>query len=164
MHSDFRELLRIFNANGVRYLVVGGYAVMEYTEPRYTKDLDLWIAPDLQNAAAVYRSLAEFGAPLGEVTPEDFAQEGNVYQIGISPVRIDILVSIEGVQFEDAWTRRVERSLGDLTVPILSREDLVRNKRAAGRPQDRIDAKRLEAARRRQSRREPGRGGSAAGD
>lgn len=155
MHSDFKELLRIFNAHGVRYLVVGGYAVMEYTEPRFTKDLDLWVARDPDNAAAVYQALDEFGAPMGSVSVEDFAHEGNVYQIGVSPVRIDVLMSIEAVEFEEAWERRVERPIGDLTVPILSREDLMRNKRATGRPQDRIDARNLAGPSRRRRGRTP---------
>jgi hypothetical protein len=146
MHSDFSELLRALSAHGVRYLVVGGYAVMEYTEPRYTKDLDVWIARDRNNADAVYQALCDFGAPVESITAEDFTQEGIVYQIGVSPVRVDLLTSITGVEFDDAWTRRTEREVNGLTISILSREDLIRNKRATGRPQDRLDARRLEAA------------------
>ncbi len=90
MNSDFEELLSLFNANDVKYLVVGGYAVMLYTEPRYTKDLDIWIEPSEDNAARVFRALSKFGAPLSGLTPSDFAHEGCFYQVGIPPVRVDI--------------------------------------------------------------------------
>jgi len=146
MHSDFRELLAALGASAVKYLVVGGYAVMEYTEPRYTKDLDLWVARDRSNAEALYRALAAFGAPLHTVTVEDFTQPGIAYRIGISPVRIDVLTSITGVDFEEAWSRRVEGNVEGLRVPIISREDLIANKSATGRLQDRLDARRLTAA------------------
>jgi hypothetical protein len=82
MNSDFKELLKVFNTNGVKYLVVGGYAVIEYTEPRYTKDLDIWISTEKENAAAVFRSLREFGAPLSGILEEDFANEELFYQMG----------------------------------------------------------------------------------
>jgi hypothetical protein len=91
MHSDFEELLSIFNAHEVKYLVVGGYAVMLYTEPRYTKDLDLWVEPGPENASRVFRALAAFGAPLMGLSPDDFAHEDFFYQIGVPPVRVDVL-------------------------------------------------------------------------
>src|ERR1019366_10703366 len=89
MNSDFEELLSIFNENGVRYLIVGGHAVMLYTEPRYTKDLDVWIDASAENAEQVYRSLLKFGAPLAGLTAKDFAEERTFYQMGIPPVRVD---------------------------------------------------------------------------
>ncbi|MCC6730875.1 MAG: nucleotidyltransferase [Chthonomonadales bacterium] len=146
MSSDFKELLCALGAHGVRYLLVGGYAVIEYTEPRFTKDLDLWIAADRANAEAVYRALAEFGAPMLGATVEDFAIEGGVFQIGISPFRVDILMSIDGVAFEDAWPRRGQADFGGVPVPVISRRDLIANKIAAGRPQDRRDARLLARA------------------
>ena len=85
MNSDFRDLLRIFNAGKVRYLVVGGHAVMKYTEPRYTKDLDLWIEATPKNARAVFKALKEFGAPLANLTEADFSKEGFFYQMGRPP-------------------------------------------------------------------------------
>ena len=85
MNSDFEELLRIFNGNEVKYLIVGGYAVMLYTEPRYTKDLDVWVLADPENAAKVWQSLVEFGAPLSGLCADDFASEGFFYQIGHPP-------------------------------------------------------------------------------
>ncbi|MFZ2633894.1 MAG: DUF6036 family nucleotidyltransferase [Desulfosalsimonadaceae bacterium] len=139
VNSDFSDLLRFFNVNRVRYLVVGGYALIQYAEPRYTKDLDLWISADVENARAVYQALSDFGAPLAELTAADFAQEGYFYQMGVPPVRVDILMGIPGVAFDEAWPRRVEVDFDDLMVPFISREDLVIAKRAAGRPQDLLD-------------------------
>src|SRR4051794_29299973 len=103
MNSDFKELLRLFNERDVRYLVVGGYAVMKYTEPRFTKDLDVWVEASVENARAVFAALREFGAPLSGIAPEDFAAEGCIYQMGRPPARVDVLTSIDGVRFADAW-------------------------------------------------------------
>src|SRR5205085_8704253 len=94
INSDFKDLLRDFNAAGIRYLIVGGYAVMVHTEPRYTKDLDIWIDRDEQNARAVLAALADFGAPIGEVTPADLIEPDVFFQIGIEPVRIDIMTTV----------------------------------------------------------------------
>jgi hypothetical protein len=143
VNSDFSELLRLFNVNGVRYLVVGGYAVMQHSEPRYTKDLDVWIATDEDNAAAIFAALREFGAPLANLTEKDFAEEGYFYQMGSPPVRVDVLMGIPGVTFEEAWVRRVEFLFDDLKVNFISKEDLIAAKLAAGRPQDLLDAKNL---------------------
>lgn len=146
VNSDFSDLLRLFAVSDVRYLVVGGYAVVQYTEPRYTKDLDLWIRTDPTNARAVYESLRAFGAPLTEMRPEDFAQDGFVFQVGVAPVRIDIMMGLAGVSFDDAWQRREVVDFDGLPVVFIGRDDRVAAKRASGRPQDLIDADRLEAA------------------
>jgi hypothetical protein len=106
VNSDFKELLSTFNDHRVEYLVVGGYAVIKYAEPRYTKDIDLWVNADNDNAAAVYKALRAFGAPLTGLTEEDFAHEGYFYQMGVAPVRDDILMSIPGLKFDEAWARR----------------------------------------------------------
>lgn len=143
---DFKELLSLFKKHNVRYLVVGGYAVMKYTEPRFTKDLDLWVAIDKENAEAVYSALKEFGAPLVGLTLEDFTQEGYFYQMGISPMRLDIMMSIPGVEFKSAWQRRVEVDLEGIRVPFISRGDLIQSKEASARPQDLIDAENLRKA------------------
>jgi hypothetical protein len=141
---DFSELLSLFIANKVRFLIVGGYAVMKYTEPRYTKDLDLWIAVDAKNAAAVYQSLRDFGAPLANLAIQDFQERDQVYQMGRPPLRVDILMSVSGVDFEAAWPRREKMKIGGMTVPFISREDLIRNKRATARAQDLLDLQNLE--------------------
>ena len=119
MNSDFDELLRLFDANGVRYLIVGGHAVMLYTEPRYTKDLDVWIEASDENATNVFRSLAEFGAPLSGLSANDYVHEGFFYQIGLPPVRVDILMSVDGLRFEDAWPNRQESEIGTQRAGLL---------------------------------------------
>lgn len=139
VNSDFSDLLRLFNDNGVRYLVIGGYAVVQYAEPRYTKDLDLLISTDEQNARAVYHALRAFGAPLAGLTERDFMEDGTFYQMGIPPLRVDILMGIPGVDFDPAWQQRVEVQFDDLIVPFISRSDLIKAKLASGRPQDLID-------------------------
>ena len=146
VNSDFSDLLNLFKANDVKYMVIGGYAVVQYTEPRFTKDLDLWISTQPNNAKAVFAALKEFGAPLEGMSPKDFSEEGYFYQMGVPPVRVDILMGIPGVQFDEAWERRVEVQFDDVSVTIISREDLIRAKRAAGRPQDLLDAASLEQA------------------
>jgi hypothetical protein len=138
--------LRIFNANRVKYLVIGGYAVIRYTEPRYTKDLDLWVSADAENARSVYAALKEFGAPLTGLTEQDFAEEGYFYQMGVPPLRVDVLMGIPGVVFSDAWERREETDFGGLRIPFISRRDLIAAKRASGRPQDLLDAQSLTEA------------------
>jgi hypothetical protein len=143
---DFKELLSILERHKVRYLVVGGYAVMKYTEPRFTKDLDLWIATDPGNAEAVFAALREFGAPLKDLTPADFTQEGYFYQMGNPPFRLDIMMSLPGVTFETAWADREETRVEGLVIPFISKADLIKTKEASARDQDLIDVKRLRRA------------------
>src|SRR5258708_2251566 len=104
----YKELLQLLREHHVEYLIVGGYAVMKYTEPRYTKDLDVWVNNSAQNSARVFDALVKFGAPLKHdgITPETFTQNSVVYQIGVAPVRIDFLTHITGVEFADAWRGR----------------------------------------------------------
>jgi hypothetical protein len=144
MNSDFEDLLKIFDRCEVRYLVVGGHAVMRYTEPRYTKDLDIWVDASPANALIVFAALAEFGAPLSNLQPDDFAREGFVYQLGMPPARIDILMSIDGVKFSEAWPNRERAKLGSEEAWFIGRGDLIRNKRASGRHIDLHDAELLE--------------------
>jgi hypothetical protein len=140
---DFRELLEAFNAEKVSYLVVGGYAVTKYTEPRFTKDLDVWVSPDDENAQRVFSALTKFGAPLSGLSPKDFSVKGFFYTIGMAPLRIDVLFEIAGVDFEDCYARRSETDIGDLVVNFISLEDLIINKETAGRHQDLADAEKL---------------------
>ena len=146
MPADWTELLRALNAHDVKFLVVGGYAFGAYTEPRATKDLDIFIRADESNSEAVYRALADFGAPLHNLSPADF-RDGSCFQIGTPPGRIDILQQIDGITFDEAWKNRVEADLaGDMRVAVISREDLIRNKLASGREQDLLDVKKLRAS------------------
>ena len=119
---------------------------MLYTEPRYTKDLDVWIEPSPDNAARVFRALAEFGAPLAGIVAEDFTAPDLIYQLGMPPSRVDILTSISGVDFEDAWGRRKVAEFGDTPTMFISLDDLITNKRAVGRTTDLADCERLEEA------------------
>ena len=139
VNSDFSDLLQIFNAREVKYLVIGGYAVVQYAEPRFTKDLDILIGTDPVNAHAVYTALREFGAPLTGLTPKDFSEEGFFFQIGLSPVRVDVLMGIPGIHFDECWNRRLEVDFDGLKVIFISKQDLIASKRAAGRPQDLLD-------------------------
>ncbi len=143
MNSDFKDLLRALNEAKARYLVVGGYAVIKHTEPRYTKDLDVWVSPDIENAKRVYAALRNFGAPLGGVTVEDFTDTSIVYHMGRAPSRIDVLMSLRGLEFEGSWTNRVEAEFGDVATQFLSPQDLVTNKRLVGRAQDLMDVESL---------------------
>ena len=144
VNSDFRDLFAALNAAGVRYLLVGGYALAFHAEPRFTKDLDVWVEPLPENAARVMKALADFGAPLQGVTFEDFARPGIVFQMGVPPNRIDVLTGVDGVTFEEAWPGRAESSYGDQAITVIGRSDLVRNKRASGRPQDLLDVQMLD--------------------
>jgi hypothetical protein len=139
IHQDFSELLSEFIAEGVRFLVVGGYAVGVHARPRMTKDLDLFVARDAENAGRVYRALARFGAPLEGVTESDFTNDDLIYQMGQPPVRIDIITAIEGVGFDEAWRGRLAISVAGMNVYVIGKEELIRNKKSVGRPQDLAD-------------------------
>src|SRR5262249_48803800 len=137
-NPHFRELLQTLNDCEVRYLIVGGYAVMKYTEPRYTKDLGVWVENSVDNALRVFDALKRFGAPLESdgVTPETFTGNETTYQIGLAPLRVDILTQITGVEFSAAWSRRVRGMIFGIPVPFISLDDLIVNKRETGRSSD----------------------------
>lgn len=142
MFDDFKELLSIFNAQKVKYLIVGGYAVSLHAQPRATKDIDLLIKPDADNAKAVYAALGRFGAPLEGLTAEDFLERDKFFRVGRAPVMVDILPEIKGVDFDRAWQNRVEAVIdpqSGLTASFISSQDLIAAKLAAGRPQDIAD-------------------------
>jgi hypothetical protein len=146
MNSDFKELLQCFARHRVRYLVVGGYAVIHYAEPRFTKDLDLWIEPSAANARRVAKAFREFGIPLIEITESDLAQPGTQFMLGRSPVMLDFLTTIEPLDFSCCWSRRkiVRHDFG--RVNYLHKSDLITAKRHAGRPQDLADLSSLDEA------------------
>jgi hypothetical protein len=149
MLSDYREVLSILNAHRVRYLIIGAYAVAIHAQPRATKDLDVLVKADPENAKAVFAALAEFGAPLRGLTPADFEQAGPFFRMGHEPVGIDILTAIPGVDFEAAWPRRVVAVFDEetnLRANFISRDDLLAAKRAAGRKQDLADIEAIEKA------------------
>jgi predicted nucleotidyltransferase len=144
LHEDFRDLLAEFGAEKVEFLVIGGYAVGHYDRPRYTKDIDLWIGPDPENIARVSRALHAFGAPAHIVGALHNARDDEIVWLGSPPLRMDFLRQVEGVRFEDAWPRRVMVTWHGLEVPLISLDDLIASKRAAGRERDVLDVKNLE--------------------
>ena len=144
VNRDFRDLFAALNAARARYLLVGGYALAFHAEPRFTKDLGVWVDASDDNARRVHAALSAFGAPLSGVTAADLARPGMVLQIGVPPNRIDIATEIDGVAFEEAWPGRFATNYSDQPITVIGRAHLIRNKRAAGRPQDLLDLERLE--------------------
>jgi hypothetical protein len=139
MNRDFVEMLSALCAEGAEFLVVGAHALAAHGAPRATGDLDIWIRSTPENAARVLSALRTFGAPLFDLTERDLTTPDVVFQIGLPPSRIDLLTSLTGLTFQDAWTNRVEIAVGNLRVPIIGRNDFVTNKRATGRDRDLAD-------------------------
>jgi hypothetical protein len=144
INTDFRDLFAALNEADARYLLVGGYALAVHATPRFTKDLDVWVEPTAANAARAMAALRAFGAPTDSLSESDLATPEIVFQIGLPPNRIDILTSIDGVRFDEAWSEKVTTTYGDQPVPVIGRAHLIVNKRATGRPQDALDADLLE--------------------
>ena len=143
LDPDFNEFVTSFIDNGVRFLIVGGYALAAHGLPRYTGDLDAWVWVDAENARRVVAALTSFGFGSLGLREADFAQSDLVVQLGYPPLRIDVLTSIDGVHFEAAWPRRMVITIDGHDVPFIGRDDLIANKRATDRPQDRVDVARL---------------------
>ncbi|MEX1015386.1 MAG: hypothetical protein WDZ31_01475 [Phycisphaeraceae bacterium] len=144
MNRDFLDMLGALKSADAEFLVVGAHALAAHGRPRATGDLDIWIDPTPDNVQRVWSALLAFGAPLDLLSPDDFLQPDCVIQFGVEPGRIDLLTSITGVRFDEAWPRRNMVEVAGLTIPVLGKVDLVRNKRATGRPKDQIDADELE--------------------
>lgn len=140
---DYEDLFKTLNTHGIKYLVVGAHAVIHYTEPRYTKDIDVWIIPEMNSPRKIFSALKTFGTPLIDVIPEDFENKSMILQIGVAPVRIDILLDVPGVSFQNAWKNRKKTKYGKTPIPILSLENLVKTKKKAARPQDLLDLQKL---------------------
>ncbi|MBV8750865.1 MAG: hypothetical protein JO103_14260 [Candidatus Eremiobacteraeota bacterium] len=136
--------MRAFNDANVEYLLIGGRAYSFHDQPRYTKDYDLWIRPTPENARRAFAALADFGAPLDGITAEDLIDPDSYYAMGVPPNRIDVLNTIEGITFDEAWSGRVEGRHGDELMLVIGIAELIKNKRAVGRPTDLIDVERLE--------------------
>lgn len=147
MNPDFLDLLGALSDAEVRYLVVGGYAVGVHGHPRATKDLDIWVEATRKNGERVMDALRAFVAPIAGLSADDFAKPGTGFMMGRPPQRIDILTQVAGLDFRSAWRRRVIRDFGGIECPVISLDDLIANKRAAGRPQDLADAAVLERVR-----------------
>ena len=143
-NPDFKDMLLALSDAKIDFLLVGAYAVAAHGHPRATGDLDLWVRPDAKTAPRVYRVLADFGAPMHDLTIDDLSKPGMVFQIGVEPSRIDILTAISGVEFDHAWTNRLSIELDGIELCVIGRADLIVNKRACGRPKDIADAETLD--------------------
>lgn len=145
MNEDFLDILRALRAYEAQFLVVGAHALAGHGVLRATGDLDIWVKISEENIPRVWRALLDFGAPVAAlgIKPKDFGVVGTVVQIGLPPRRIDLMTSITGVEFDDAWRTRIEINIADVRVPVLGRDALIENKRALGRAQDLVDIERL---------------------
>lgn len=145
LNPDFRDMLSVFCEEKVEFLLVGAYALAVHGLPRATGDMDLWVARSEENARRVRRALARFGAPTSDLDEHDVQTPGLVFQVGVAPRRIDIMTSVDGVEFDDAWKHRLEIEVAGLRIPVICRDHLLKNKKATGRPQDLADLARLES-------------------
>jgi len=145
LEPDFRDMLKAFNEAGVEYLVVGAYALGGYGLPRATRDLDLWVRVSSENADRVLRALAAFEAPPHIATKRDLMNPNMVVQIGVEPARVDIMMSVSGVEFDAAYKERTTVRMDGVDMPLIGRADLLANKRASGRRKDLLDAEWLES-------------------
>ena len=142
LNQDYKEMLQCLAEEAAEFLVVGAYALAAHGIPRSTADFDIWVNPTVENSVKVYRALATFGAPLADVTPTDFAEEGVIFQIGVVPCRIDIITKISGdIPFSTAFAQAETIQFDEVSMPILSLENLLTNKLATGRPKDIEDVK-----------------------
>ena len=140
---DYEELFSTLNACKIKYLVVGAHAVVFYTQPRFTKDLDVWVPTALNDSQRVYDALKAYGAPLRGLTPKSFTKPGIILQIGVAPVRVDIMTDVPGVGVEEAWKSRVKSRYGKTSIHVLGLPELIKTKQASGRPQDKLDLTKL---------------------
>jgi hypothetical protein len=136
MNQDFLDLLRAFIDHNVRFLIVGAYALGVHGRPRATDDLDVWVDPTPENAVNVLSALEQFGAPTSQVSAEDFSRPGIVFQMGLPPLRIDVLTQLSGLTFSEAWSTRTRAAFGPVMADVIGREAFIKNKRATGRARD----------------------------
>lgn len=141
--KDFEELFELLNRNKVEYLLVGGYAYAIYAEPRYTKDIDLFYKNDDENAEKLLSAIHDFGFSSLEIEKDDFLVKGRVIQLGMPPYRVDLLNDIEGVSFENAWNNKTRATYGEQEIHVIGKADLIKNKTAVGRDQDKVDVRKL---------------------
>ena len=140
MDKNLKQLLSAFNANHVKYVVIGGYAVFVHAQPRMTKDLDVFIESSPENALATFKGLAAFGAPLDKFTIEDFADGKTIGRFGVPPICFEVIQRIDGVDFAKVYANSVPVIIdGEIAARYISAEDLITNKLASGRPQDLAD-------------------------
>lgn len=144
LNQDFKEFIQSLNDNGVRYLVVGGYAVAQHGHPRYTKDIDIWVEMSRENAAKVVKALEQFGFAALGLKESDFLEADQIIQLGYPPSRIDLLTTLLGVEFSECYPAHVTVNMDDVPVDFIDLENLKKNKKATGRHQDLADVENLE--------------------
>jgi len=144
LNKDYKDILLKLSDRKVKFLLVGAYAMAVHGYPRSTMDIDLWVMPDPENAVLVLNALDDFGAPIGDLKAEDLQKEDMIFQIGVAPCRIDILTSVDGLKFEDAFENSQTFQIEGISVQVLSITDLIKNKRSTGRIKDLADAQDLE--------------------
>jgi predicted nucleotidyltransferase len=144
LNEDYKEMLQALQDEDVKFILIGAYALAALGYPRASMDIDIWIMPSPENAQAVIRSLARFGAPLDDIQKSDFETEGTVFQIGVEPRRIDILTTIDGLGFDDAYSQSIVSDIEGMQIHILSKDDMIVNKKASGRHKDLADVEMLE--------------------
>ncbi len=145
MNQDFVEMLSELSVAGAEFIIVGAHALAVHGLPRATGDLDIWIRSTPENAGKVWKALMAFGAPLDQLSMNDLSTPGIIFQIGVVPCRIDILTDIDGVEFDEAWANRKYIKIHSIDIPVIGMQELLKNKKAAGRPQDIADVTRLES-------------------
>lgn len=141
LNRDYREILQIFIEEKVKFIVVGAYALGVHGMPRATGDIDIFVKADAENSQRIYDSLIRFGAPASELSPFDFNEDEIIFQIGVAPRRIDIITSIDGVTFDEAYEDCVTAEVEGLNIPVLSVDALIKNKEATGREKDILDVR-----------------------
>jgi hypothetical protein len=145
LNPDYRDMLSALSAEGAEFLVVGAFALAAHGLPRATGDIDIWIRRSDENAERVWRALTRFKASMHNLTVDDLKTVDTVFQIGVAPRRIDVLTSIDGLDFEEAWPRRKDVDVAGQHFAVVGWDDLLRNKKASARPKDRADAVWLES-------------------
>jgi hypothetical protein len=146
LEKDFKEFIESLNKNSVRYLIIGSFALSYYSEPRYTKDIDILVDSTASNADRLMTAIREFGFSDIELGSRDFLEPDQVIQLGIAPLRIDLLTSLKGIPFADAWDRRTTGQYGDIPAFYISKQDLIDHKKLVGRKQDLADIEKLTKA------------------
>jgi len=146
VEHDYEEFLRLLNKNKVKYCIVGAFSVAFYTKPRYSKDIDLLVEPSIENGKRIINALKEFGFGSLKISANDFSRERNIIQLGYEPVRIDLLTSIDGCSFDEVWKGKKAGKYGKERVFFIGHKELIKNKKALDRPQDRVDLKIITAS------------------
>jgi hypothetical protein len=144
LNQDYKEMLSLLLENGVDFLLVGAYAMAAHGFPRATADIDIFVNPTPENAARIFKALAKFGAPLDDVSVSDFSVSGTIFQIGVKPRRIDIITEIDGLSYDGAAEGKETIYVDGISIPVISKKQLIKNKLATGRDKDRLDAQNLQ--------------------